>query len=221
MKPKIMLTAQFRNDEFASAERQQGVDHSPSNPGQLVDEPAVLGPEHAPGLVASIASSSLYTDAFYDATSDLRIVACWGVGFDKVNVEKATQVVGVIITVTPVHMDAVAEYTIAQWLATLKRIYTLNYLSHQGDFPLFALMKRNIRLWVSMVVDVSDKKLPCVPNRCWENMAVCLSTIYVPTLRKLQRGMAQKLLIRPLCSSKNATPFHSMYQAMRQDNCDL
>lgn len=134
MKPKIMLTAQFRNDEFASVERQQGLDHLRTL-GELVDEPAVLGPEHAPGLVASIASSSLYTDAFYDAASDLRIVARWGVGFDKVNVEKATQV-GVIITVTPVHMDAVAEYTIAQWMATLKRVYTLNNLSHQGDFSI-------------------------------------------------------------------------------------
>ncbi len=134
MKPKIMLTAQFKNAEFASAQRQQGIAHLQSL-GELVDEPKVLGPEHAAGLVASIASSSLYTDEFYAAASDLRIVARWGVGFDKVNVAAATRT-GVIITVTPVHMDAVAEYTIAQWLATLKRVYTLNHLSHQGDFSI-------------------------------------------------------------------------------------
>ena len=134
MAPQIMLTAQFRNDEFASAERQQGLAHL-RQLGELVDEPDVLGPEHAPNLIASIASSSLYTDEFYEAANDLRIVARWGVGFDKVNVKKATEV-GVIITVTPVHMDAVAEYTIAQWMATLKRVYTLNRLSHQGDFSI-------------------------------------------------------------------------------------
>lgn len=134
MTPKIMLTAQFRNEEFASTQRQRGLDEL-NRLGEFVDEPKVLGPEHAPGLVASIASSSLYTDEFYDAATDLRIVSRWGVGFDKVNVKKATDV-GVIITVTPVHMDAVAEYTIAQWLATLKRVYTLNRLSHEGDFSI-------------------------------------------------------------------------------------
>ena len=134
MPSKIMLTAQFKNDEFASVERQQGLDHLKSL-GVLVDEPKVLDAEHAPDLIASIASSSLYTDEFYEAATDLRIVARWGVGFDKVNVAGATRH-GVIITVTPVHMDTVAEYTIAQWLATLKRVYTLNRLSHQGDFSI-------------------------------------------------------------------------------------
>ena len=114
---KIMLTSQFSNSEFASPEREQGLQHLRSL-GELVDEPSVLTPEHAPGLIASIASSSVYTDEFYDAATDLRIVARWGVGFDKVNVEGATRN-GVIITVTPVHMDAVAEYAIAQWMATL------------------------------------------------------------------------------------------------------
>ena len=134
MSYKIMLTDQFSNDEFASSEREQGLAHLRTL-GDLVDEPEVLGPEHARGLVASIASSSLYTDAFYEAATDLRIVARWGVGFDKVNVGGATRN-GVIITVTPVHMDAVAEYAIAQWMATLKRVYTLNHLSHRGDFSI-------------------------------------------------------------------------------------
>ena len=132
--PKIMLTTAFANDDYASDEREQGLAHLRTL-GELVDEPAILGPEHAPDLIASIASSSLYTDEFYEAASDLRIVARWGVGFDKVNVAAATRH-GVIITVTPVHMDAVAEYAITQWMATLKRVYTLNHLSHQGDFSI-------------------------------------------------------------------------------------
>lgn len=134
MPQKIILTDQFENDEFASPEREQGLAHLRTL-GELMDEPEVLTAEHAPGVVASIASSSLYTDAFYEAAEDLRIVARWGVGFDKVNVAGATRC-GVIITVTPVHMDAVAEYTIAQWMATLKRVYTLNHLSHRDDFSI-------------------------------------------------------------------------------------
>ncbi len=134
MASKILITAQFRNDEFASAEREKGMQQL-AQYGDLVDEPEVLHATDAAGIVASVASSSLYTDEFYEAASDLRIVARWGVGFDKVNVEAATRH-GVLITVTPVHMDTVAEYTIAQWLATLKRVYTLNRLSHAGDFSI-------------------------------------------------------------------------------------
>lgn len=134
MPHKILLTSQFKNDEFASEERQKGLAYL-STLGQLVDEPETLGRDDAKGVIASIASSSYYSDEFYEAASDLRVVARWGVGFDQVNVPAATRN-GVIITVTPVHMDAVAEYTVAQWMATLKRVYTLNHLSHQGDFSI-------------------------------------------------------------------------------------
>ena len=134
MEDKILVTAQFYNDEFASDERQQGMEHL-SKYGELVLEKEELHAEDGQGVVASVASSSLYTDAFYEAATDLRIIARWGVGFDKVNVEAATRH-GVLITVTPVHMDTVAEYAITQWLATLKRVYTLNRLSHRGDFSI-------------------------------------------------------------------------------------
>ena len=66
--------------------------------------------EHAEGVVASIAGGSRYTEDFYRAAKDLRIVARWGVGYDQVNVDAATEH-GVIITVTPVHMDTVAVST--------------------------------------------------------------------------------------------------------------
>ena len=138
--PNIMITAQFRNAEFASSEREQGLKKLRSL-GTLIPEPAVLTAEHAPDLIASIASSSVYTDEFYAAAEDLRIVARWGVGFDKVNIPGATRY-GVIITVTPVHMDAVAEYAIAQWMATLKRVYTLPPLG--AISPSSAPMRPNI-----------------------------------------------------------------------------
>ena len=134
MENKILVTAQFYNDEFASKERQQGIEDL-SQYGELVLEKEELHSEDAQSVVASVASSSLYTDAFYEAATDLRIIARWGVGFDKVNVEAATRQ-GVLITVTPVHMDTVAEYAITQWMATLKRVYTLNRLSHGGDFSI-------------------------------------------------------------------------------------
>ena len=56
-------------------------------------------------------------------------------GYEKVNLDVATQH-GVMVTISPEHLETVAEYTIAQWMATLKRVYTLNRLSHSGDFSI-------------------------------------------------------------------------------------
>jgi D-3-phosphoglycerate dehydrogenase len=134
MASKILLTRTLNNPEFASAERSAELARL-ARYADLVEEPRVVTADHATGTVASIASSAVYTDEFYDAAEDLRIVARWGVGFDKVNLAAATAT-GVIVTVTPVHLDTVAEYTIAQWLATMKRVYTLNRLAHSGDFSL-------------------------------------------------------------------------------------
>jgi D-3-phosphoglycerate dehydrogenase len=135
MANKILLTTIFQNEDFASEPRRQGIEDL----GKLantefytVDE---MTAEHAEGVVAVIANSALFTPSFYEAAKDLRIIARWGVGFDKVNVDVATEH-GVLVTVTPVHMVTVAEYAIAQWMATLKRVYTLNRISHAGDFSI-------------------------------------------------------------------------------------
>ena len=46
-----MLTTAFANDDYASDEREQGLAHLRTL-GELVDEPAILGHEHAPDLIA-------------------------------------------------------------------------------------------------------------------------------------------------------------------------
>ena len=135
MRNKILVAPIFENKEFESEARSGGL-------AALTELAEVEGytnetftAEHGPGVVAVIANSALFERSFYEAAQDLRLIARWGVGYDKVNVDIATEL-GVIITVTPVHMDTVAEYTIAQWMATLKRVYTLNRLSHNGDFSI-------------------------------------------------------------------------------------
>ena len=135
MRNRILVAPIFKNKEFESEARSGGL-------AALAELTEVEGytnetftAEHATGVVAVIANSALFERSFYEAAEHLRIIARWGVGYDKVNVEIATEF-GVIVTVTPVHMDTVAEYTIAQWMATLKRVYTLNRLSHNGDFSI-------------------------------------------------------------------------------------
>jgi len=140
MSNKILVARIFENKQFESQPRTQGLAdlaHIGAAGGYTVEGYTAqdMTAEQAPGVVAVIADSALFHRSFYEAATDLRIIARWGVGYDKVNVEIATEH-GVLITVAPVHMDTVAEYTIAQWFATLKRVYTLNRLSHGGDFSI-------------------------------------------------------------------------------------
>lgn len=133
-KPKVLLTKIFKNQAFAFEARRRGL----AQLGQiadLVDYDGELTADKAPGVVGVIANSALVHRGFYEAGTDLRVIARWGVGYEKVQVDVATEV-GVLVTIAPVHMDTVAEYTVAQWLATLKRTYTLNRMSHGGDFAI-------------------------------------------------------------------------------------
>lgn len=132
---RIFLHATLHNPEFTGEKRAKLLEGL-GRIGDVVPEPRPdVTAADAEGAVASIAGGSLYTDEFYAAATDMRVVARWGVGFDKANVAGATRE-GVLVTISPVHADTVAEYTVAQWLATLKRVYTLHTMAHGGDFRL-------------------------------------------------------------------------------------
>ena len=134
MQNKILLTHIFHNNEFDSEPRRQGQEDLAGLADLEYYSDELTGAD-AEGVVGVVANSALIHPSFYEEGKDLRIIARWGVGFEKVNVDVATQH-GVFVTITPVHMTTVAEYTIAQWMATLKRVYTLNRLSHGGDFSI-------------------------------------------------------------------------------------
>ena len=132
---KILLTkANFTNDEFSSEARTEGID-ALATLAEIDYYDEELTDKHSDGVVAVIANSHQIHGGFYEAGTDLRIIARWGVGYEKTSLEVATAQ-GVMVTVAPEHMVTVAEYTIAQWMATLKRVYTLNANAHAGDIAL-------------------------------------------------------------------------------------
>ena len=131
---KVLLSKIFRNDGFASDTRRRGLEKL-AEIAELEDYTGDLTADKVNGVIGVIADSALVHREFYEQGEDLRLIARWGVGFDKVQIDVATEL-GVAVAVTPVHMDTVAEYAIAQWMATLKRTYTLNRLSHRGDFSI-------------------------------------------------------------------------------------
>ena len=132
---KILLAAAiFDREDYESEERQRGL----AELAKLADIEHYDGDltgEKAADVVGVVANSQPIHDEFYAAGEDLRIIARWGVGFENVNLPAANKH-GVYVTVSPVHMVTVAEYALAQWLATLKRVYTLNHMSHNDDYAL-------------------------------------------------------------------------------------
>lgn len=134
MRKKVLLSPIFTNPQFDTPQRHQMLEEFAAL-AELEYYTGELTPEKSQGVIGVIADSAVVHDGFYAQGGDLRIIARWGVGFDKVNVAGASKH-GVLVTVAPEHMETVAEYTIAQWMATLKRVYTLNRLSHGGDFSI-------------------------------------------------------------------------------------
>ncbi|MCC7262226.1 MAG: hypothetical protein IT369_06865 [Candidatus Latescibacteria bacterium] len=134
MRYQVLLSPIFTNPQFDTPQRQVMLKEFAAL-ADLEYYTGDLTPDKAKGVIGVIADSAVVHDGFYTEGQDLRVIARWGVGFDKVNVAGATKN-GVLITVAPEHMETVAEYAITQWLATLKRVYTLNRLSHSGDFSI-------------------------------------------------------------------------------------
>jgi D-3-phosphoglycerate dehydrogenase len=134
MSKKILVTPLFDNPDFDSEPRRNALAEL-AKFGTLSRHPIELTDEHAEDVIAVVAGGPQVHESFYKAAKDLRIIARWGVGFETVNVDLATQY-GVIITIAPEHLDTVAEYAIAQWFATHKRLYTMNERAHGGDASL-------------------------------------------------------------------------------------
>ena len=135
MAQRILITDKLQGPEFASEERTKAIDRLRDYAEVEFYDETEFGAEHAEGVVGVLADSVVFTPEFYATARDLRIVARWGVGFEKVDVPRATDC-GVLVTVAPVHMVTVAEFAIAQWMAALKRVYTLNRNSHAGNFEI-------------------------------------------------------------------------------------
>jgi len=131
---RILVSPSLNVPDFESETRTEGLD-SLKQFGDVEFYPGDLTISEADGTRGVIANSKPIHSEFYEQAKDLRIIARWGVGFENVN-QPAANKAGVLITTSPVHMSTVAEYAIAQWMAALKRTYTLNHMSHDGDFSL-------------------------------------------------------------------------------------
>jgi D-3-phosphoglycerate dehydrogenase / 2-oxoglutarate reductase len=88
------------------------------------------------GIDAVLASLDAYsaTALASHATSQLKIIARWGVGYDSVDVAAATQN-GIVVTYTPGLLDdAVADYTFALLLSLARRVHEVHVTMQHGEW---------------------------------------------------------------------------------------
>lgn len=87
------------------------------------------------GNDAVIASAAeLYTRSVLERADTLRHVARWGVGFENVDVQAATELGVVVTTVQGANHHAVADLTIGLTLAVCRRIVELDRRGRAGDW---------------------------------------------------------------------------------------
>ena len=98
-KKKVLLSTIFRNDAFASDTRRRGLERL-AGIAELEDYDGDLTADKVDGVIGVIANSALVHREFYEQGEDLRLIARWGVGYDKVQIDIATEL-GVAVTVSP------------------------------------------------------------------------------------------------------------------------
>jgi len=99
----------------------------------LVEDPATLATGIGPAW-ATIASGERYTRQLFELVPSLRVIARMGIGFDKVDVEAASDH-GVAVLVTPAaNADSVADHTLALMLSSLRQLIELDRGVRSGQW---------------------------------------------------------------------------------------
>lgn len=87
------------------------------------------------GASAVVAGATPYKSNVMNKLPDLRVIARTGVGFDKIDIDSATQN-DIIVTVTPnSNYDAVAEHAISFIFAIAKSVISVDKNTRLGNWP--------------------------------------------------------------------------------------
>src|SRR5688572_1078304 len=89
------------------------------------------------GCDAVIASSDPYTGEVLAACPRLKLIARWGVGFDNVDLEAATERGIAVANAPDATTQAVADYTFAMMLALARRLFPARELMLAGGWGEF------------------------------------------------------------------------------------
>jgi len=118
----LVLTEQFKNgDPLFEPLRQAGYEVEVNETGRLPDEDELIRLLSG-DVVATVAGGEPYTPRVFNHRNRLRIVARWGVGYDRVDVAAATRAGVPVAMAFGANHESVAEYALALALSLACRI---------------------------------------------------------------------------------------------------
>jgi len=101
------------------------------------------------GISATIAGGEPYNERVLASQPDLRVIARWGVGTDRIDMEAVSRH-SVVVTITPTsNHEAVAEHTLAMLLGLTRSLARKNREVRQGEWmraPLLPLRGKTLGL---------------------------------------------------------------------------
>lgn len=130
----LVLTEQFKNsDAIFDPLRQAGYQVEVNETFRLPTE-AQLIEKLQQNVVATIAGGEPYTADVFRQAAALKIVARWGVGYDKVDVAAASAAGIPIAMAFGANHESVAEYAYAMALTLACRLHQRNDMVHNGKW---------------------------------------------------------------------------------------
>jgi phosphoglycerate dehydrogenase-like enzyme len=111
---KKVLMAWFRSGDritpYVRRLEEAGLEVVPNPHGRLLNEAELLAA--LPGVFATVASMEPYTDRVLREAKDLRVIARFGVGYDKIDVAAATRHGVIVAMAFGCNHEAVADWTL-------------------------------------------------------------------------------------------------------------
>jgi D-3-phosphoglycerate dehydrogenase / 2-oxoglutarate reductase len=130
----IVFTEQFKNgDPLFEPLKDAGYSVEVNETFRLPNENELIA-KLADNVVATIAGGEPYTARVFESAQTLRIVARWGVGYDKVDISAATRANIPVAMAFGANHESVAEYAHAMALALACRIGPRNAMVRSGKW---------------------------------------------------------------------------------------
>ncbi|TKI07886.1 phosphoglycerate dehydrogenase [Martelella alba] len=130
----LVLTEQFKNsDAIFDPLRRAGYDVEVNETFRLPTEQELID-KLKQNVVATIAGGEPYTERVFTQATNLKIVARWGVGYDKVNVAAATTAGVPIAMAFGANHESVAEFAYAMALTLACRLPQRDAMVKRGEW---------------------------------------------------------------------------------------
>lgn len=123
-----------RSAPYVQRLEREGFEVVPNPTGRWLTEDELI--HILPGVFATIAGAEPYTDRVFDTARDLKIVARYGVGYDKVDVAAATRHGVAIALAVGTNHEAVADSTFALMAAVMGNVVRHHLRVSRGEWSM-------------------------------------------------------------------------------------